>query len=66
MRCRDPVMLLHGRTDAPRLAPHREHLARSGAVATFDQRGHGDSEWITDGAYAFTDFAADAPPSLRH
>jgi pimeloyl-ACP methyl ester carboxylesterase len=25
-----------------------------------DQRGHGDSEWVADGAYQYTDFAADA------
>ena len=25
-----------------------------------DQRGHGDSEWVADGAYQYADFAADA------
>ena len=36
-------------------------LARTGAMAyALDQRGHGDSEWVADGAYAFADFAADA------
>jgi pimeloyl-ACP methyl ester carboxylesterase len=25
-----------------------------------DQWGHGDSDWLTDGAYAFSDCAADA------
>ena len=35
--------------------------ARTGAMAyTLDQRGHGDSEWVAGGHYAFTDFAADA------
>lgn len=36
-------------------------LARSGwrAVA-LDQRGHGDSEWVSDGAYTFPDYGADA------
>ncbi len=56
------VLLLHGggqtrhawRTTA-------ERIARAGRVAyAVDQRGHGDSEWIADGAYAFADFAADA------
>ncbi|HEY8383780.1 MAG TPA: alpha/beta hydrolase [Microvirga sp.] len=56
-----PVLLLHGggqtrhawsRT-ARRLAGEGWH-----AVA-LDQRGHGDSEWVPEGAYAFPDFAAD-------
>ena len=57
-----PVMLLHGGGQT-RHAWRRtaEHLGRSGAVAyTLDQRGHGDSEWVSGGHYAFTDFAADA------
>jgi pimeloyl-ACP methyl ester carboxylesterase len=38
-----------------------ELLAQAGWVAcALDQRGHGDSEWVADGAYAFEDFAADA------
>ncbi|HET9904572.1 MAG TPA: alpha/beta hydrolase [Xanthobacteraceae bacterium] len=38
-----------------------ESLAAAGWVAyALDQRGHGDSEWIAGGAYAFEDFAADA------
>jgi pimeloyl-ACP methyl ester carboxylesterase len=36
-------------------------LATAGWTAiTIDQRGHGDSEWIADGAYRIFDFAADA------
>src|SRR5262249_58925724 len=36
-------------------------LAATGSVAyALDQRGHGDSDWVADGAYAFPDFAADA------
>lgn len=36
-------------------------LAHEGWTAyALDQRGHGDSEWIASGAYAFADFAADA------
>ena len=57
-----PVLLLHGGGQT-RHAWRRtaEQLARAGAVAyALDQRGHGDSEWVTDGHYAFTDFAADA------
>jgi pimeloyl-ACP methyl ester carboxylesterase len=58
----NPVMLLHGGGQTRHAWRHTaEHLARSGAVAyAFDQRGHGDSEWIADGSYAFADFAADA------
>lgn len=57
-----PVMLLHGGGQT-RHAWRRtaEQLARNGATAyALDQRGHGDSEWVADGSYAFTDFAADA------
>ena len=57
-----PVLLLHGGGQT-RHAWRRtaEHLARAGAMAyALDQRGHGDSEWVADGSYAFTDFAADA------
>jgi pimeloyl-ACP methyl ester carboxylesterase len=55
------VMLLHGggqtrhawRTTAA-------ELARRGFTAyTIDQRGHGDSEWVPDGAYLFPNFASD-------
>ena len=57
-----PVLLLHGGGQT-RHAWRRtaEQLARTGAVSyALDQRGHGDSEWVTGGHYAFTDFAADA------
>jgi pimeloyl-ACP methyl ester carboxylesterase len=57
-----PVMLLHGGGQT-RHAWRRtaEHLGRAGATAySLDQRGHGDSEWVAGGHYAFTDFAADA------
>jgi pimeloyl-ACP methyl ester carboxylesterase len=62
-----PVLLLHGggqtryawRTTA-------ERIAQAGMVAyAIDQRGHGDSEWIADGAYGFDDFAADADALAR-
>jgi len=56
-----PVLLLHGGGQT-RHAWRRTAvaLARAGWVAyAVDQRGHGDSEWITDGAYAFGDYAND-------
>jgi len=56
------VLLLHGggqTRHAWRATGAR--IAQAGMVAVaVDQRGHGDSEWIADGAYAFADFAADA------
>lgn len=57
-----PVLLLHGGGQT-RHAWRRTgvDLARAGWVAyAVDQRGHGDSEWVADGAYSFKDFAADA------
>src|SRR2546421_10925316 len=57
-----PVLLLHGGGQT-RHAWRRtaEHLGLAGATAyALDQRGHGDSEWVAGGHYAFTDFAADA------
>src|SRR6478735_11975694 len=57
-----PVVLLHGGGQT-RHAWRRtaEHLGRAGATAyALDLRGHGDSEWVAGGHYAFTDFAADA------
>jgi len=59
-----PILLLHGGGQtrhawrATAIA-----LARAGHVAyALDQRGHGDSDWIDNGAYAFPDFAADLRP----
>lgn len=57
-----PVLLLHGggqtrhawRDTGTRLA------AAGWQAYALDQRGHGDSDWITDGNYRFADFAADA------
>jgi len=57
-----PVLLMHGGGQT-RHAWRRtaEHLGRAGATAyALDLRGHGDSEWVAGGHYAFTDFAADA------
>jgi pimeloyl-ACP methyl ester carboxylesterase len=56
-----PVLLLHGGGQT-RHAWRRtaERLAAAGWTAyALDQRGHGDAEWIADGAYDFSDFAGD-------
>jgi pimeloyl-ACP methyl ester carboxylesterase len=57
-----PVLLLHGGGQTRHAwTKTAEELARQGYTAyALDQRGHGDSEWIADGAYAFADYAADA------
>src|SRR5688500_736431 len=57
-----PVLLLHGGGQTRHAWRNTaERLARAGWTAyALDQRGHGDSEWIESGAYAFADFAADA------
>src|SRR5262249_28053119 len=56
-----PVLLLHGggqTRHAWRATAQR--VARAGRVAyAVDLRGHGDSDWIADGSYRFSDFAAD-------
>jgi pimeloyl-ACP methyl ester carboxylesterase len=56
------VLLLHGggQTRHAWLRTARA-IARTGMTAyAVDQRGHGDSQWIDNGAYGFNDFAADA------
>jgi pimeloyl-ACP methyl ester carboxylesterase len=56
-----PVLLLHGGGQT-RHAWRRTavELARAGWLAyAVDQRGHGESEWVKDGAYGFQEFAAD-------
>jgi len=56
-----PVLLLHGGGQT-RHAWRRTavEVARAGMTAyAVDQRGHGDSEWVADGAYRFEDFADD-------
>jgi pimeloyl-ACP methyl ester carboxylesterase len=57
-----PVLLLHGGGQTRHAWKKTgEIVARTGRIAyAVDQRGHGDSEWVTDGAYEFSDFAADA------
>lgn len=56
-----PVLLLHGGGQTRHAwTKTAEELARQGHMAyALDQRGHGDSEWVADGAYAFADYAAD-------
>jgi pimeloyl-ACP methyl ester carboxylesterase len=40
-------------------------LARAGFTSlAVDQRGHGDSDWLANGAYAFDDYAADMAAML--
>jgi pimeloyl-ACP methyl ester carboxylesterase len=56
-----PVLLLHGGGQT-RHAWRRTavEIARAGWLGyAVDQRGHGDSQWVADGAYGFKDFAAD-------
>jgi pimeloyl-ACP methyl ester carboxylesterase len=57
-----PVLLLHGGGQTRHAWKKTgELIARMGRVAyAVDQRGHGDSEWVADGAYQYDDFAADA------
>jgi len=57
-----PVLLLHGGGQTRHAWRHTaERIAAAGMTAyAVDQRGHGDSEWVADGAYGFEDFAADA------
>ena len=56
-----PVLLLHGGGQTRHAwTKTAEAIARKGYTAyALDQRGHGDSEWVADGAYAFSDYAAD-------
>ena len=64
---RRPVLLLHGGGQT-RYAWRNtaDRLAQAGMTAyAVDQRGHGDSDWIADGAYGFDDFAADADHLAR-
>jgi pimeloyl-ACP methyl ester carboxylesterase len=56
-----PVLLLHGGGQTRHAWRNTaERIARAGMTAyALDQRGHGDSDWVADGAYTFFDFAAD-------
>jgi pimeloyl-ACP methyl ester carboxylesterase len=55
------VLLLHGGGQTRHAwGKTAEMIARTGMTAySADQRGHGDSEWVSSGAYSFADFAAD-------
>jgi len=57
-----PVMLLHGGGQTRHAwGTTARAIARNGFTAyAIDLRGHGDSDWIASGAYAFADYAADA------
>jgi pimeloyl-ACP methyl ester carboxylesterase len=56
------VLLLHGGGQTRHAwRSTTQSLAHAGWIAyAVDQRGHGDSAWTADGAYAASDFAADA------
>jgi len=55
------VMLLHGggQTRHAWRATAAQLAQRGWTAYAIDQRGHGDSEWVPDGAYSFADFAGD-------
>ena len=57
-----PVLLLHGGGQTRHAwFKTAEEIARKGHTAyALDQRGHGDSEWVANGYYEFSDYAADA------
>jgi pimeloyl-ACP methyl ester carboxylesterase len=57
-----PVLLLHGGGQTRHAwRKTADVIAKLGRTAyAVDQRGHGDSEWVADGAYTFPDFAEDA------
>ena len=56
------ALLLHGGGQTRHAWAKTAHrLADAGwRVVAVDQRGHGDSAWVSDGSYAFPDYAADA------
>ncbi len=54
-----------GRRATPGAAPPSIWRAPACTAYALDQRGHGDSDWIADGSYSFTDFAADADAVAR-
>ncbi len=57
-----PVLLLHGGGQTRHAwSKTAIEIARTGLTAfALDQRGHGDSAWVANGAYEFADYAADA------
>ncbi|MGJ8570963.1 MAG: alpha/beta fold hydrolase [Hoeflea sp.] len=63
----NPVLLLHGGGQTRHAwGGAARRIADAGHMAvTIDQRGHGDSAWVEDKAYAFDDYAADAVAVCR-
>jgi pimeloyl-ACP methyl ester carboxylesterase len=57
-----PVLMLHGGGQTRHAWRKTAETVRKLGYTAYavDQRGHGDSEWVKDGAYTFPDFAADA------
>jgi pimeloyl-ACP methyl ester carboxylesterase len=64
---RPPVLLLHGggQTRHAFAGTARRLAAEGFPAAALDQRGHGDSAWPEEGAYAFPDFGDDAAAVAR-
>lgn len=56
------VLLLHGGGQTRHAWDETaERLSRAGFIAySLDQRGHGDSDWVSSAKYAFQDFSEDA------
>ncbi len=56
------ALLLHGggQTRHAWRATARRLAERGFTAIAVDQRGHGDSEWVASGAYAFSDYSRDA------
>lgn len=63
-----PVLLLHGGGQSGRAWWRAAEwlAARGHASFIFDQRGHGDSEWLESGRYALDDFKDDLDLALEH
>ncbi len=57
----NPVLLLHGAGQTRHAwTKAATAIAQDGHIAySLDQRGHGDSDWVANGNYEFSDFAAD-------
>lgn len=56
-----PVLLVHGggQTRYAWGTAARRIAAAGHSAYTFDQRGHGESEWVSTGAYSFDDYGRD-------
>lgn len=62
-----PVLFLHGGGQTRRAWDRTaKRVAAAGMRAiTVDQRGHGESDWVTSGNYTFAHFAEDAASVIR-